>query len=68
MELDSRVKDGRPTADDVEQHIELLKEFSAFIHDTVQKETGTWVAEFRSSLQELTKFVKAKGRSRGQGR
>ena len=66
--LDARVKDGKPTIESVQVHIDLLQDFNAFVHDTVQKETGTWVAEFRSSLQELTKFVRAKARPRGRRR
>ena len=68
VELDARVKDGRPTIEDVQEHIDLLKELNAFVHDTVQSETASWVAEFRSNLRELTKFVRAKGRPRGKPR
>ena len=68
VELDARVEDGKPTIEDVQEHIDLLKEFNAFVHDTVQSETASWVAEFRSNLRELTKFVRAKRRPRGKAR
>ncbi len=67
-ELDARVEDGKPTLEDVQEHIDLLKAFNAFVHDTVLSETAGWVAEFRSNLRELTKFVKAKRRPPGKAR
>ncbi len=68
VELDARVEDGKPTLEDVQEHIDLLKAFNAFVHDTVLSETAGWVAEFRSNLRELTKFVKAKRRPPGKAR
>ncbi|HLK93179.1 MAG TPA: SLATT domain-containing protein [Polyangia bacterium] len=51
---------------DAEKFLDLLKRFSATVEDEIERETNTWIAEFRSGLADLERLAKEPSARGGQ--
>ena len=63
----AKIGNGPPATEQVQQMIQRIKEFVVAMDHHVEKETQTWIAEFKTSLADIEKNIKAQAEAERPG-